>query len=148
MSSNFGSSSNSQDVDINITPIIDCFTVLITFLLASASFLSIGFLEASTPGSTSDVASAEPNTEAVIRLKKDHTADLNVKGKKNLTLHFDLKSPTALPELEKQIDALVAEHLALNQVLVSAEDEVDYKELANLMGSLSNSKLPLVVGDF
>ena len=51
MSANLGNSSG-QDVDLNITPIIDCFTVLITFLLASASFLSIGFFEVYTPGKT------------------------------------------------------------------------------------------------
>jgi len=61
MSANFGSS-NSQDVDINITPIIDCFTVLITFLLASASFLSIGCFEVSTPGNAADAAQIEPDT--------------------------------------------------------------------------------------
>jgi biopolymer transport protein ExbD len=37
---------NSQDADINLAPIIDCFTVLIAFMLVSASFLSIGVLDA------------------------------------------------------------------------------------------------------
>jgi biopolymer transport protein ExbD len=41
MSANFGGGGNGQEVELNITPIIDCFTVLITFLLASASFLSL-----------------------------------------------------------------------------------------------------------
>lgn len=31
----------SQDVELNIVPIIDCFTVLITYLLITASFLSL-----------------------------------------------------------------------------------------------------------
>ena len=67
MSANLGSSSG-QEVDLNITPIIDCFTVLITFLLASASFLSIGFFEAYTPGSSADPSQAEPDTEVVLKI--------------------------------------------------------------------------------
>ena len=39
----------SADFDLNLAPIIDCFTVLIAFLLASASFLSIGIFEAAIP---------------------------------------------------------------------------------------------------
>ena len=39
-----------NEVELNLTPVLDCFTVLITFLLASAGFLSIGFFEAALPG--------------------------------------------------------------------------------------------------
>ena len=148
MSANFGSSGNNQEVELNITPIIDCFTVLITFLLASASFLSIGFFEAFTPGSSSDPNAAEPDVEAVVRVKANQTAELKIKGKKNLTVSFDLKNPESLKGLDQQLTQIQAEHLKLNQVLLSAEDEVDYKAVSDLMGHLSQSKLPVVVGDF
>ena len=68
MSANFGSSSDGE-VELNITPIIDCFTVLITFLLASASFISIGFFDAYTPGNSADPGQSEPDTEAIIKIK-------------------------------------------------------------------------------
>ena len=42
----------SQDFDVNITPIIDSFTVLITFMLASASFLSVGIFDAGITDTT------------------------------------------------------------------------------------------------
>lgn len=35
----------SQDFELNLAPIIDCFTVLITYLLVSASFISLGILD-------------------------------------------------------------------------------------------------------
>lgn len=148
MSANFGNSSSSQEVELNITPIIDCFTVLITFLLASASFLSIGFFEVSTPGSSSDPSAAEPDTEAVIKIKNDQTAELKLKGKKNLTVSFNLKNPDSMKNLDQEMQRLQAEHLKINQVLLSAEDDVDYKSVSELMGHLSQSKLPVVVGDF
>src|SRR3954465_141066 len=34
-----------QDFDLNLAPIIDCFTVLITYLLVSASFISLTALD-------------------------------------------------------------------------------------------------------
>ncbi|RYZ61531.1 MAG: hypothetical protein EOP09_19835, partial [Proteobacteria bacterium] len=36
----------SLEFDLNLAPIIDCFTVLITFLLVSASFLSVSIFDA------------------------------------------------------------------------------------------------------
>jgi|GEM_PF-1269362 len=148
MSANFGSSSNSQEVDLNITPIIDCFTVLITFMLASASFLSIGFFDAYTPGMSSDPTSAPPDTEAFVKIKNNQTAELKIKGRKHLTLTFDLKNPDSLKGLDQEMKKLDSEHLKLNQVLLSAEDDVDYKSVADVMGHLSQSNLPVVVGDF
>src|SRR6516165_3530072 len=38
-------SESGQDVDLNLAPIIDCFTVLITYLLVTASFLSLTALD-------------------------------------------------------------------------------------------------------
>ena len=148
MSASFGNSNSSQEVDLNITPIIDCFTVLITFLLASASFLSIGFFEAYTPGNSADPQATEPDTEAVVRLKMNQSAELKIKGKKNLTLTFDLHSKEGIKGLNQEIAKLQAEHLQLNQVLLSADDEVDYQQISAVMGSLSETKLPVVVGDF
>ncbi len=147
MSSNFGSS-NSQEVDVNITPIIDCFTVLITFMLASASFLSIGFFEAYTPGSSADPGSTEPDTEAVIRIKQNQSAELKVKGKKTYTMSFDLKTPEGLKTLEQEIGKLEKEHLQINQYLLTAEDSVPYRQIASVMEQLNTSKIPVVVGDF
>ena len=36
----------SLDFELNLAPIIDCLVVLITFMLASASFLSISIFDA------------------------------------------------------------------------------------------------------
>ena len=40
-----GGSDTGQDVELNLAPIIDCFTVLITYLLVTASFLSLAALD-------------------------------------------------------------------------------------------------------
>jgi biopolymer transport protein ExbD len=147
MSANFGSS-NSQDVDINITPIIDCFTVLITFLLASASFLSIGFFEVSTPGNAVDAAQTEPDTELVVRVKGNQIAEFREKGKKNGTLRFDLSKPESVKTMEAELDALKSNDYKLTQILVSADDEVGFQSLSQVMGHLNRVNLPVIVGEF
>lgn len=147
MSANFGSSSDGE-VELNITPIIDCFTVLITFLLASASFISIGFFEAYTPGNAADPSQSEPDTEAIIKIRANQVAEFTVKGKKNYKLTFDMKQKGSLDGLEGELKKLHDQKVNMNNVLVSADDEVDYKVLADLMNSLNESKFPVVVGEF
>ena len=50
------------DFELNLAPIIDCFTVLITFLLAGSAWISVGFLEAGIAASGADVQTTEPPT--------------------------------------------------------------------------------------
>ncbi len=145
--SSFGGS-NKQDVELNITPIIDCFTVLITFMLASASFISIGFFEANTPGNTPDPQAKEPDTEAVLRVKGNHTAELKVKGKQNFTLSFSLNTKEGFTQIDEEFSKLKKSDALIGSVLMSAEDEVDYKSVAEVMDHLNQTELPIVVGDF
>lgn len=145
--SSFGNS-NSQDVDLNITPIIDCFTVLITFLLASASFISIGFFEAYTPGKAADAAQAEPDTELVVKINSRNQAVFTFKGKRHSTQSFNLADEGSKKQLDVFVKSLSAPGLKLNQILVSADDSVNYLNLAKLMDSLNQSQIPLVVGEF
>lgn len=147
MSSSFGGS-NKQEVELNITPIIDCFTVLITFLLASASFLSIGFFEASTPGGASDPAATEPDTEAVMKLKPNHMAELKLKGKRNLVVSYNLSKKEDLDQMDAQIKKIEEEKLNLSSILLTADDDVEYKALAEVMEHLNKSPYPVIVGEF
>lgn len=147
MSANFGSS-NSQDVDLNITPIIDCFTVLITFLLASASFLSIGFFEASTAGVAGESTPTEPEIEAVLKVNPNRTAELKVKGKANYTVSFNFTDPAGLNKLDDELKRIQDSKYKVNQVLLSAEDSVDYKSISEVMDHIAKSQLPVVVGEF
>lgn len=148
MSSNFGSGGNTQEVDLNITPIIDCFTVLITFLLASASFLSIGFFETYTPGQSADAAQGEPDSEVVVRIKSNHVAEFKFKGKRNDSFVVRMDDKGSLIELDHKLDAIPTSGIKVNQVLLSADDGVPFEELSDMMGHLNKTKLPVVVGEF
>jgi biopolymer transport protein ExbD len=147
MSANSGSNSG-QEVDLNITPIIDCFTVLITFLLASASFLSIGFFEVYTPGTTANAETVEPDVEIVLKVSTNQIVEMKLKGKRTGVNHFAVNDPQALEKLEKEIEKIRNDKLSINQILITAENEVPYQNLAKVMDSLQKSSIPVVLGDF
>src|SRR6476659_682938 len=77
----------SQDFDLNLAPIIDCFTVLISFMLASASFLAIGVFDASVAANTgaSNSNAKPPPIRIDIELTMSKELALKVEGKMNLT---------------------------------------------------------------
>jgi biopolymer transport protein ExbD len=147
MSANLGSNSG-QEVELNITPIIDCFTVLITFLLASASFLSIGFFEVYTPGTTASAETMEPDVEIVLKVSANQSVEMKLKGKRNGVTHYLVNDPAALEKLEKEIENLKIEKLTLNQILITAENDVPYQNMAKVMDALQKSAIPVVMGDF
>jgi biopolymer transport protein ExbD len=84
----------------------------------------------------------------VLKLKANHMAEFKVKGKRNETITFSTVDPSSLKNLEQQLQNLKDPSIKLSQILVSAEDSVDYKELSDLMGHINTLNLPIVVGDF
>ncbi len=141
MSASMGNGSG-QEVELNITPIIDCFTVLITFLLASASFLSIGFFEVVTPGTTADASTLEPDVEVILKVSNNQMVEMKLKGKRNSVVRFELNNPKELEKLEKEIEGIKEAKLSVNQILITAENEVPYQNMAKVMDALQKSALP------
>lgn len=140
--------SENNDVELNITPIIDCFTVLITFMLASASFISIGFFEAYTPGPGTDASAVKPDIEAKLKIKKDHSVELSWNGKKNGSFRVENTNIENLSQITKELEKLKTEKMVINQVIISAVDQTTYKELAAAMGAVQKLEIAAVVGDF
>ena len=138
---------HSQEVELNITPIIDCFTVLITFMLASASFITIGFLEAATPGN-SDAPPITPETEAYFKLGPNHQIEVKVKGKLSLNTKITFSTEAKNEDLKSMMSKLREPSIHLNQILLTAQDTVPYSDVAEVMDQLSQADLPVVLGDF
>lgn len=69
-----------EEVELNLAPIIDCFVVLVTFLLISASYLSIGILETAlaTPGQE---VQSPPEDALDIKILSDSKIEIEVVGK-------------------------------------------------------------------
>src|SRR5688572_24880445 len=85
--------SNSQDFDLNLAPIIDCFTVLITFMLASASFLAIGIFDSGVAAGGAAANSATPPSIRVdVELAAKKGIVLKVEGKTKFTKNLPAKN--------------------------------------------------------
>ena len=119
----------SQDFELNLAPIIDCFTVLIAFLLATASFLSIGFLEAGAAAQRAGSGVVqEPRAILRVRLTgHGEAAEFELSGKKS-------RLPVA--ELEARAQEWKNAHPNLETATLEADDAVEYRAVVEAMEKL------------
>src|SRR5580698_2220639 len=79
-----GAGDSGQDVELNLAPIIDCFTVLITYLLVTASFLSLAALDvgvsATGTGTPPPADSAPPPMVMSLEAMANGDIKINVRG--------------------------------------------------------------------
>ncbi|MGE0616282.1 MAG: ExbD/TolR family protein [Bacteriovoracia bacterium] len=147
----FGQSGSKLDFEINIVPIVDCLTILVTFILASGLYISIGILNvnvSSAVGATS--SESEDPVKISVQMSMNH--DLSIKltgsgaqneirvGSVNNQWNFDrLKS-----ELKKVQSAWPKVKTA---TLVSARD-VAYQDVVKTMEATRNTHPDVVLGGF
>ncbi len=139
---------NESDVELNITPIIDCFTVLITFLLASASFISIGYFEAHTPGPGDSANVSRPDVDAIIRIGRSGTAELKWTGKQSGSRKLHDINDESLRVISEELKKIKEQKLTIHQVMITAENDTPYSNLASIMSAVDQSGIPAVIGDF
>jgi biopolymer transport protein ExbD len=138
----------SQEIELNITPIIDCFTVLITFLLASACFLNIGFFDTEISGSGTRNSGPAPASELIARALGNHRIELQWKGHRKERLRLDLKKTEDRERMRSEMAQIKRSPGFMQQILVTATEKAPYANLAELMDELNISGIPLIVGDF
>jgi biopolymer transport protein ExbD len=153
MSASFGQEggSGSQDFDINLAPIIDCLTVLIAFMLASASFLSIGILDAgvAASGATSTDNATPPPVNIAIELGTDHNFIVKVSGKSTSTTPIAKKGTDwNYDELVHTLKNLKAQWPTVNAVTLSAENTVEYQNVVKSMEVVRQTMPVVLLGGF
>ena len=137
--------SNSQDFDVNIAPIIDCFTVLITFLLASASFLSIGIFDAGmAAGGTESTQQTPPTAQISIELTSAQDARIKVENKNGSSQTTDVK----FDALTEKLSGLKASYPDVQGVILLAQTEVEYKTVITAMEGIRKTFPAVTLGGF
>jgi biopolymer transport protein ExbD len=126
---------NSQEVDLNLAPIIDCFTVLIAFMLVSASFLSIGLLDAGIAAATPSSSATQPppvNIEVVV--KSGFEIQIKISGKETKTLTVPANGGGLdLEKLKLSLEPIHARWPTVAGATLSAENSVEYKTIIQTM---------------
>lgn len=144
---------SDQDFDLNIAPIIDCFTVLIAYLLISASFVSVGFFDVGV--STVSQASAQesppssPQELMAVGLGTGRTLEIKLSGPESATVAIP---PRAGGErdyirLLSEVHSIRSRWPALEEVSVNADSQVEYREVIQAIDSLKKEMPKVFVGD-
>ena len=114
---------HEQDFELNIAAIIDCFVVLIAFVLVSTSFFSIGIIDAEVAGASQDATTSPEASHVVIELKADHSIVLK-------TGMFGQKSQRITTEnLADALSKLTGQDPELKSAIVTADNSVSYRDV-------------------
>jgi biopolymer transport protein ExbD len=142
----------SQEVDLNLAPILDCFVVIITFLLVSASFLVLGVLDAGiAAGGKSATNSPPPPIQITVEVTA--TKDLVVKlsgASSQVTRIPAAKSATDpnpaldFPGLAKRLDEVHKRWPTVNAATLTAGNAVEYRDVVLTMDA-TRKVLPVVL---
>ncbi|MDR3607395.1 MAG: biopolymer transporter ExbD [Oligoflexia bacterium] len=153
------SSSSNQDFELNLAPIIDCLTVLITFMLASATFLSIGILDAGVAagGSAAATEQAPPPVNLTIELGHDKNFVLKVTGKENRVIPI-AQTTKGVPAgtaanydyetLLQQLAQVEAKWPTVKAITLSADNSVEYEDVVRAMDSIRKTIPVVLLGGF
>jgi biopolymer transport protein ExbD len=137
MSASSGGDSG-QDFELNLAPIIDCFTVLITYLLVTASFLTLSMFEVGVAAvSRSPSAAPPPKTPPYslsMRLLASKEISLELNGgpaniRKTVKLRYTRDGNWDFQSLRFQLQQWIAEHPEIPDATLNADPQVSYREL-------------------
>jgi len=135
-----------QDVPINIASIIDCFTVLITYILAAASFVSLGALEASIAGTHPMGAMA---SSAVVAPQPIALAHLDIQASNQFEMKTSIdghaeKKPLTFEQIEGEFAAFKEKNPSLKAVTLSSADAIPYENLVKVVALIRKIGIPVV----
>lgn len=139
-----------QDFELNIAPVIDCFVVLIAFILVSTSFFSIGILDAVMAGSSSDVVGS--GDALVIELKSDHSIVVKQGAGTGNPIRIRAPKDRSKWDFEKLgqiISTLKTKAGDLDSAVVVADNSVSYRDvMASMEVARTNKIATVTLGGF
>lgn len=140
----------SQSFELNLAPVIDCMTVLITFMLASASFLSIGILEAGAglPGEAA-ANQAPPDVNVQLELLDQNAMEIKLSGKSNETIRLPSKQGELDFEgLARELTAIKGKWPHTESMVLSAANDVEYRNVIQTMEKVHTILPGVLLGGF
>ena len=150
MASGAGGSSNSQDFELNLASIIDCLTVLITFLLASATFLSVGILDAGIAAAGNQATPQSPPPITItVEMAKDQVLAVKWTGKQSGNKSIPLKDGKAdFVAMTQVLAELKSKWPDVSAVILTADNAVEYRDVVKTMEALRKTLPVVALGGF
>lgn len=142
---------NGQDVELNLAPIIDAFTVLIAFMLVSASFLSIGILDAgiAASGETSKKTTPPPiNIDISVNHANEIFIQVSGKTKKKVKVKAASDGNPNFERYQSELQSLKKSWPKQTAVTLTAKNSVQYKEIVRVMNATRKTHPNVLLGGF
>jgi biopolymer transport protein ExbD len=126
---------------LNLTPMMDVFTVLVVFLLITAVFTSITVMDLSVPTSAGGAASVKPNFAIEVIVRK---AGLEIANGRSVEAAIPKKDGKYdLQLLSELLDRLKAKYPEKEDATVLMEPKIEYDYLVQVMDTVRGAKTPL-----
>jgi biopolymer transport protein ExbD len=128
-----------KPAELLLVPMIDIFTVLVTFLLMTAVFSRVAVMQIDLPSSVSSKP-AEPKfrLEVIVREDGFELSD----GKQAIATIPKVSGAYDLNALTERVLAVKREHPTAEDVSVLSERKVPYDELIQAMDAIRSAELP------
>lgn len=143
-----GGHPGSQDFELNLAPIIDCFTVLVTFLLASSTFISIGLLDAGiSAGAASATDSEPPPIQITLSMQKNKSIVVRTEGKMKQTVSVQpVDGKFGLKQLGEHLTGLRKQFPTVTGLTVNPDDANLYNEVIEVMDEARKTQPAVLLG--
>jgi biopolymer transport protein ExbD len=142
------------DVELNLVPVVNCFTVLIAYVLVSMSFISLSMFETGVAATAPDSPLASTNLPLTgpplnlfVELATSDRIQLRLSGgaqHQNQELMVEAKpGGMDLDALKARLGEIKAANPDLNEANVSAENTIRYKAIIQVIEAVK-TQLPKV----
>ncbi|MBS1985424.1 MAG: biopolymer transporter ExbD [Bdellovibrionales bacterium] len=140
----------SGDFDLNIAPIIDCFVVLIAFLLISASYVAIGMIDAGVQaGQAAPTSANPPPVQVVVELMQNQNVRVKITGAVKEAVEIPASNNSwDYERLQTKLGDIKQRWPAVDGATLSAAPDVEYRDVVKGM-EVVRKKIPMVLlGEF
>ncbi len=138
------------EFDLNIVPIVDCLTILLTFMLASGAFFSLGVLEIGVAGpSSSTEEKKDPTIELSLEMHASKGMTLAVTGKMRKRIPLPaVENQWNFPKLIEELGRFAVEFPEVKGVSLIANQDLEYQEIVKAMEATKRSHPDVLLGGF
>ena len=137
-----------QDFDLNIASVIDCFTVLITYLLVSASFISISAMDIDIAGAGDAPQTEPPPVSIAVEMESNRSLVIKVTGAERNEWLVEPKDGTwDTDSLNAKLVALKEKWPAVQSALLGADDSLEYREVVKVVETTKKTLPNITLGD-
>ena len=139
-----------QDFELNIAPIIDCFVVLIAYLLISASFISLTSMDVqvAVPALGTTASAQEPTVEITIDLDSSRAVKVKVSGAKTESYTVAAKAENwDFDGVREQLETLHGRFPAATSVIMTAAKEIEYSHVVKMIEAVRPVYSQMALGE-